>query len=77
MPNKPTNRAAEVVCPFFRYEDTREQRIACEGIPFHATLITRWQTNKTRVDFMNIYCCKDYRTCPIARAIEDFKYSDF
>lgn len=71
-----TSRTAEAVCPYFRYEDTREQRVACEGIPMKSTMITRWERNSERVAFMDIFCCKEWQKCPIARAIEAFKYAD-
>jgi len=76
MPIRTSGRAGDVVCPFFRFEDNREQRVACEGIPDQATLITRWSRNEFRIRFMNQFCCRDYLHCPIAMAILAFKYAE-
>lgn len=75
--SKNFHKRSRAVCPYYRGEfaDYRWQNILCEGV--HKGSPTSRQLFATREEKNNNaikYCCGDYESCPIAKAIKDNKY---
>ena len=56
----------EVLCPF--YKDETKNTIRCEGLISDAC-INNFVNKKEKKEHKEIYCCDDYKKCPIAEAL--------
>lgn len=63
----------QVMCPFYKYSDSRRHKIACEGIVDGSSIIMFYQDKRDFQIQMNAFCCEHYKNCEIY-GILDAKY---
>lgn len=69
MANKTIN--VDAICPFFASDG--ERTLTCEGVIGKWT-VTRFLTVSDKIEHEEAYCCCDYASCPVYKAVMT-KYS--
>ena len=65
MPSGTYKGKADVLCPFYRFDDGQKRRITCEGIVDRSTLAL---TFRKRLDYdtqLGVFCCEHYKKCEV------------
>lgn len=62
-----------VRCPFYRRDDGK-LCVKCEGVDGESGLTLRFAQKSRWERYMGNYCCGDYETCPLYKAVEQ-KYT--
>ena len=76
MPNGSFKGKVESQCPFYRSDDGKRKRIACEGIVARSTLATTFFKRADYDTQLSVFCCEHYKKCEIYRMIMENKYSE-
>lgn len=76
MPSGSYKGKADVLCPFYRTDDSKRHRIVCEGIVDKSTLAITFCSKRDYADQLDIFCCEYYRNCEIYRMIMASKYEE-
>ena len=75
MPHNSTKKA-DVLCPFYRFDDCKTKRIVCEGVVDRSTLAQTYLYKRGYEKQMRIFCCKNYKNCEIYRMLLEAKYEE-
>lgn len=71
----PNTRDADVLCPFFlRTAQSKNSAIVCEGIIFDECYNSI--SGHKKKEYMNTFCCSDFKKCKHYRAVMLAKYSE-
>ena len=76
MPSGSYKGKADVLCPFYKFDDWKNHRIVCEGIVDQSTLASTFRIRKDYQDQLDRFCCEHYKMCEIYRMIYDAKYEE-
>lgn len=69
-------RAADVLCPFYRDDDSRQRKIRCEGL-IEGSSLTHYFRKKTDYEQqLKIFCCANYSKCEVASLLLHEKYEE-
>ncbi|MBQ3009755.1 MAG: hypothetical protein IJD81_01040 [Oscillospiraceae bacterium] len=68
---------ADVICPFYCYDSSKEKRIVCEGVLPNTTITQRFSRKKQWEKFIDRYCIHHCNECELFRLILRVKYPDF
>ena len=53
---------SSVQCPY--YYECDGNAVQCEGFSDGMTTVHSFRSKAERIDFMNVYCCDEYKSCP-------------
>ena len=76
MPSGSYKGKADVLCPFYKFDDWNKHRIVCEGIVDQATLASTFRIRQDYQEQLDIFCCEHYKKCEIYRMIMEAKYEE-
>lgn len=76
MPSGSYKGKADVLCPFYKFDDWNKHRIVCEGILDQATLASTFRFRHDYQEQLEIFCCEHYKKCEIYRMIMAAKYEE-
>ena len=68
--------AQDVLCPFYKWDSNKKQRIACEGLENASTVQLSYKHHDKYKQQLTIFCCKNYEKCEVYRMIYDLKYRE-
>lgn len=60
-----------VLCPFFITDTEVRFGISCEGITDRNRLCLKFYNNKDKIDYMKMYCTKNYYSCCLYKTINN------
>jgi hypothetical protein len=66
----------DVLCPFYRWDNKKKKRIACEGLVSGSTVQLSYQSPTQYKRQLSIFCCEHYKKCEIYRMIYELKYRE-
>lgn len=75
MPSGSYKGKADVLCPFYRFDDTRKHRIVCEGLVDRSTIALTYELKAGYNTQIKVFCCEHYKKCEIYRVLME-KYEE-
>lgn len=76
MPSGSYKGKADVLCPFYKFDDMKKRRITCEGFVDKSTLALTYRRRSDYDMQMNVFCCEHYKKCEVYRMLME-KYAYF
>lgn len=58
--------SADVICPFYRNDDSRQRKIRCEGIVEDSSLTLYFRRKEDYALQLHVFCCDHYDKCECA-----------
>lgn len=75
MPSTSYGRNADVLCPFYNFDDPHIKRIVCEGFVEDSTLAQTYLRKKDYQTQLRVFCCENYKKCEVYRMLME-KYEE-
>lgn len=71
-----TVKSGSIVCPFYRYHDTKRRCIGCEGYTDACSIGTHFNSLEAYARQLEVYCSGRYDYCELYRMIYTAKYAE-
>ena len=76
MPSGSYKGKADVLCPFYKFDDWKKRRIVCEGLVDQSTLALTYRLRNDYETQLDVFCCERYKNCEVFRMLMEAKYDE-